>query len=138
MPCHLSRSELVDEIARLRAELRNSRREVHHLRIENEILRDAAEPLIHHAPARERLVFIHARRDRFSIRRLCQVLVTDHSDYHAWVRAREVWDRRGYDDRELAQWILEIPRRVRLTAPYASLESFGAWASRLVGAGWPG
>ena len=103
-----SRSELVVEIARLRAELRDSRRDVQHLRIENEILRDAAEPLIHHAPARERFVFIHAHRDRFSIRRLCRVLVSDHSNYHAWVRAREVRGRRRYDDRELTKWIVEI------------------------------
>ena len=70
MPRRQSHSELVVEIARLRAELRDSRRDVRHLRIENEILRDAAEPLIHHAPARERFVFIHAHRDRFSILRV--------------------------------------------------------------------
>jgi hypothetical protein len=83
MPTRPGRLELTDEIARLRAELRHSQRLIQHLRIENEILRDGAEPLIHHAPARERFAFIHARRDRYSIRRLCRVLVTDHGDYHA-------------------------------------------------------
>jgi putative transposase len=37
-----------------------------------------------------------------------RVLVSDHSNYHAWVRAREVRDRRRYDDRELTRWIVEI------------------------------
>ena len=108
MPRRPSRSELSEEIVRLRGELRHSRRVIQHLRIENEILRDAAEPLIHNAPAHERFAFIHARRDRFSIRRLCRVLVTDHSNYHAWVRAEAVRDRRGRDDRELTEWIVEI------------------------------
>ena len=32
---------------------------------------EAAEPLIHYAPARERFAFVHARRGRFSVNRLC-------------------------------------------------------------------
>ena len=51
MPRRPSRSELVDGVARLRAELRNNRCEVQHLRIENEILRDAAELLMLREPA---------------------------------------------------------------------------------------
>ena len=108
MPRRPSRSELVDEIARLNAELRHSRRVIQHLRIENEVLREAAEPLIHHASARERFVFIHARRERFSIRRLCRVLATDHSNYHAWVRALAGRDARGYDDQLITKRIMEI------------------------------
>lgn len=52
----------------------------------NQVLREAAEPLIHHASARERFAFVHQRRDRFSAKLLCQVLVTDGANYRAWVR----------------------------------------------------
>jgi len=55
--------------------------------VENEVLRAAAETLIHHAPARERFAFVHRLRGQFGVRRLCRILVTDHSNYHAWVRA---------------------------------------------------
>lgn len=51
-------------------------------------LREIAEPLIHHAAARDRFAFIHARRDRFGAERLCRVLLTDSGNYFAWVRAR--------------------------------------------------
>lgn len=57
------------------------------LRLENEILREAADPLIHQAPARERFAFVYARRVRFSVKLLCTVLVTDRGSYYAWVRA---------------------------------------------------
>lgn len=77
------------------------RREIQRLRVENGVLREAAEPLIHHAAARERFAFIHARRARFGIRRLCRSLVTDHSNYHAWVRAQARRVERGIDEREL-------------------------------------
>ena len=46
--------DLTAAIGRLRTELRAQQREIQRLRAENEILREAAEPLIHHAPARER------------------------------------------------------------------------------------
>lgn len=75
-------------IGDLRTELRAQRREIQRLRTENEVLHEAAEPLIHHAPARERFVFIHRLRTQFSIRRLRRTLVTDHSNYHAWIRAK--------------------------------------------------
>jgi len=64
------------------------RRAIQRLRVENEILRAAAQPLIHHAPARERFSFVHRLRDRFGIRRLCRILVTDHSNYHAWAEQK--------------------------------------------------
>ena len=68
----------------MREDLRRAKREVRALRRENEILREAAEQLIHQAPARERFAFIHARRDRFSAKLLRRVLVTDGANYRAW------------------------------------------------------
>jgi putative transposase len=95
-------------IKHLHGELREQRREIQRLRVENEVLREAAEPLIHHAPARERFAFVHRLRDRFGIRRLCRILATDHSNYHAWGRAKARRDERAVDDRDLLAWIIEI------------------------------
>jgi transposase InsO family protein len=103
-----SRRDLAATIAELREELRCGQRENRSLRRENEILRQAAEPLIHHAPARERFAFIHTRRDRFSAKQLCRVLVTDGANYRAWVRAEARRLERKLDDRELTEWIVEI------------------------------
>jgi transposase InsO family protein len=100
--------DLSATVARLRTELREQRREIQRLHVENEVLREAAVPLIHHAPARERFAFIHRLRGRFGIRRLCRILVIDHSNYHAWVRAKARRDERTIDDEELVAWILEI------------------------------
>jgi hypothetical protein len=50
--------------AELRAELRRLRREFDWLRVENEVLHEAAQPLIHQAPAHERFAFIHRLRNR--------------------------------------------------------------------------
>jgi putative transposase len=108
MPRRPRNHELQSAIALLRAELRLGRREIERLRVEVGILRDAAEPLIHQAPARERFAFIHARRERYSVNRLCQVLVADRCNYHAWTRAQARREERGYDDRQLAQLVLEI------------------------------
>jgi len=91
----------------LRTELREQRHEIHRLRVENEVPREAAAPLIHHAPARERFAFVHRLCARFSVRRLCRVLVTD-CNYHAWVRAKARRDERVIDERELLAWIVEI------------------------------
>jgi len=99
---------LASAVAELREELRRSRRQNLKLRLENEVLRDAAQPLIHDAAARERFAFIHARRERFSIRLLCRVLVTDRSNYHGWVRAEAKRHERDYDDNRLTQLILEV------------------------------
>jgi len=76
--------------------------------VENEILREAAEPLIHRAPARERFAFVQRLRGRFSVKRLCRILVTDRGSFYAWVRAQERRDERGYDERELTVLIVEI------------------------------
>ena len=92
----------------MRAELREHRREIQRLRVENEILREAAEPLVHHAPARERFAFAHRLRTRFGVRRLCRIPVTDHSNYHPWVRAQARRNERAVDDQELVARITEI------------------------------
>jgi transposase InsO family protein len=108
MPHRSSVRDLVSAIAELRQELRRSQCELRDLRRENEVLREAAEPLIHHATARERFAFIHARRDRFSIRLLCRVLLTDRCSYHGWVRAQAKRRERKYDDRRLTELIFEV------------------------------
>lgn len=100
--------ELAAANAQLRAELRQHRRELEQLREENEILREAAEPLIHCAPARERFMFICSLRERFSVKRLCRILVTDRSNYYAWVRAQEYRDERERDEHRFIELILEI------------------------------
>jgi len=72
------------------------------------LLREAAQPLIHQAAARDRFAFIHARREKFSIRLLCRVLVTDRCNYHGWVRAQTRHRERKYDDRRLTALIIEM------------------------------
>jgi hypothetical protein len=64
--------------------------------------------LIYHAPARERFAFVHRLRGQFGVRRPCRILVTDHSNYYAWGRAKGRRDERTVDDQELAAWIVEI------------------------------
>jgi len=87
MSCRSRHSELTTTVDQLRAELRQLRRELEHIRVDNAILREAAASLIHLAPAHERFAFIHAHSDRFSKRRLSRVLITDRSNYRAWVHA---------------------------------------------------
>jgi len=108
MPPRPSVRDLASAVAELREELRRSKRELRDLRRENEVLREAAEPLIHCAPARERFAFIHARREKFSIRLLCRVLITDRCNYHGWVRAKARRREREYDDRRLTEIIIEV------------------------------
>lgn len=96
------------EVAHLRAQLRRVEREDRSLRGENAVLREAADPLIHQAPARERFAFIYARRDRFSVTLLCRILVSDRGSYYAWVRARGKRVERQYHDRRLTELILEV------------------------------
>ena len=103
-----SRRDLEAVIAQVRDELRRQRCEVKRLRVENEILREAAESLIHHAPSRERFASVHARRGRFSVYRMCQVLATDSCNYHGWVRAQARRSEREFDDRGLTQRVVEI------------------------------
>ena len=108
MPRRSSRRDLEIALAQTRDELRRSRREIQDLRSENEILREAAEPLIHHAAARDRFAFIHARRDRFGAKRLCRVLLTDSGNYFAWVRAGVRRCCRERDEQRLGQLIVEV------------------------------
>jgi putative transposase len=103
-----SRRHLAAALAQAQEDLRRSRRETGALRQENEVLRDAAEPLIHQAAARERFVFIHARRHRFGLKLLCRVLVADRGNYHAWVRTLDRRRDRERTDHQLVQLILEV------------------------------
>jgi putative transposase len=107
MPCRSNHRDLAVAVAELREELRRSQRENRNLRRENEILREAAEPLIHLAPTRERFAFIHARRDRFSVKLLRRILVTDGANYRAWVRGQQKRRDREYNDRQLLRLIVE-------------------------------
>jgi regulator of replication initiation timing len=68
MPRRPSHRDLAAAVAELRERLRRSERENRNLRRENEVLREAAAPLIHHASARERFAFIDARRSRFGVK----------------------------------------------------------------------
>lgn len=106
--CRPSRRELEAVVAQLRSEARRYRREIQRLRVDNEILREAAEPLIHHAPARERFAFVERLRDRFSVKRLCRVTATDRGSFYGWVRAQVRRVERAYDELELTVRITEI------------------------------
>ena len=88
--CRPSRRDLEAVIAHLRSEVRRHRHEI-------ERLREAAQPLIHHAPARERFAFIDRLRDRFSVKRLCRVTVTDRGSFYGRVRAQVRRGERAYD-----------------------------------------
>jgi putative transposase len=101
-------ADLVAAAAQLRAQLRRSQHENRNLRRENDVLREAAAPLIHGAPARERFAFINSHRRQFSTKLLCKVLVTDRGSYYAWVRAGHKRRERERDDRRLTELILEV------------------------------
>ena len=60
-------------------------------------LREAAEPLMQHAAARE-----------VSVRFMCRVLVTNRCNYHGWVRAQHKRREREYDDQQLTELIFEV------------------------------
>lgn len=108
MICRSSHRDLAAVVAELREDLRRCERDNEKLRRENEILREAAAPLIHHAPARERFEFIHARRDRFAAKLLCRVLITDGANYRAWVRGQCRRRDREHDDLQLLQLVVEV------------------------------
>jgi hypothetical protein len=72
----VSRRDLEAALADARGQLRRQERELRDLREEADVLREAAETLIHHAPARERFAFIHRFRDRFAARRICRIIAT--------------------------------------------------------------
>jgi transposase InsO family protein len=94
--------------AELRAELRRLRRERERLRVENDALREAARPLVYQAPAHERFAFIHRLRGRFTVKRLCRILVTDRRNYYLWTRAQDRRQARAKQERELLELIVEI------------------------------
>jgi putative transposase len=108
MPRRSSRRELSATVASLRSELHCCRRAIRNLQCENEILREAAAPLIHQAEARERFAFIHARRGRFAVKLMCRILVTDGANYHAWCRNQDKRRAREDDECQLTGLILEV------------------------------
>jgi transposase InsO family protein len=108
MPRRVDHCELAAVNAELRAELRRLHRELERLRVENEVLREAAEPLIHGAVAHERFAFIHRLRNRFTVKRLCRILVTDRSNYYLWTRAQARRDEREREEKELVELIVEV------------------------------
>jgi regulator of replication initiation timing len=95
--------ELVAVNADLRVELRRLRRELDRLRVENEVLHEAAQPLIHQASAHERFAFIHRLRQRFTVKHLCWILVTDRGNYYLWTRAEARRQARVEQERELLE-----------------------------------
>ena len=108
MPRHSSRRDLEVALADARGQLRRHERELQTLREEADVLREAAETLIHHAPARERFAFVHELRDRFPARRICRIIATDHAGYFAWARAEKTRTARKLDDEQLLQLIIEV------------------------------
>jgi transposase InsO family protein len=106
--CSVKSRDLAAENAELRGALRRVHRELERVQGEHEILSEAAAGLIHAAPARDRFAFIHELRERFSIRRLCRVLVTDRRNYRLWARSQEAHAERKTMERELLQRITEI------------------------------
>ena len=101
-------SELTAADAQLRAEIRRLRSELEQVRADHEILREAAAALIHLAPAHERFAFIHAHRERFNVRRLCRVLITDRSNFRTWVHAQVAREERARQEDELLARIREV------------------------------
>ena len=108
MPRRPSKSDLEAVITSLRTELRHTRRERDRLCAENEILRDAATPWIHHAPAHERSTFINTHRNTFSLKQLCRILLTDRAHYRAWAKAPTTRAAREAQEQQLIRIIVEI------------------------------
>jgi transposase InsO family protein len=55
-----------------------------------------------------RFAFIHRLRGKFSIKRMCRILMTDRSNVYAWARAQALRDQRELDEQELAELIVGI------------------------------
>jgi transposase InsO family protein len=100
--------ELLAVNAELRADLRRLQRELERLRVANEVLHEAAEPLIHGVPAHERFAFIHRLRARVTAKRLCRILVTDRSNYYLWTMAEARRGARAREEQELLKLVVEI------------------------------
>jgi transposase InsO family protein len=108
MSRQIDHRELVAAGTALRAEVRRLSRELERLRLENEVLHEAAQPLIHQATAHERFASIHRLRHRFTVKRLCRVPVADRSNYYLRTRAQERRDERAREEPELIERIVEI------------------------------
>lgn len=59
-------------------------------------------------PARERFAFIHRLRNRYTVKRLCRILVTDRSNYYLWTRAQVSRDEREREERDLLALVREV------------------------------
>lgn len=108
MPRRASRRDLGAAFANARGQLRRRERELQTLREEADVPREAAEALIHRAPARERFAFVHGLRDRFPARQICRIIATDYSSYFAWARAEKSRTARTHDDEQFLQLITEV------------------------------
>ena len=108
MSRRLDHCELVAVNADLRAEVRQLRRDLDRLRVENEVLHEAAEPLIYQASARERFAFIHRMRHRLTVKSLCRIMVTDRINYYLWTRAEARRIAHTEEEQELLELIVEI------------------------------
>jgi hypothetical protein len=106
--------------------------------LQNEILRDATAPLIRHTPAHERFTFVHARRDRFSLKQLCQVLLTDRAHHRAWTKAATSRAAREAEEQRLTRMIIETPPHTPPTAPSASPATSNAKEQTPADAEWHG
>ena len=125
-------ADLVAAAAQLRAQLRRPQDENRNLRRENDVLREAAAPLIHGAPARERCAFIDSHRSQFSAKPLCRVLVTDRGSYYTRVRAGDKRLERESDDRRPTELILKV-----MALPFRPALRCGRTLSRLSEAAQP-
>jgi hypothetical protein len=92
--------------------------------------------LIRHAAARERFAFIHARRARFGVKRLCRALVIDSGNYFAWVRSQARHRVREHDEQRLAEVITEVHAAYPTYRAQGITVNCSAKASRSVGASW--
>jgi hypothetical protein len=118
--------ELVAVVAQVRAQLHRVERENRSLHCENEALREAADSLIHQAPARERFAFIHARRDRFSVK-----LMQQHGISSVTRRKR----RHLTEPDKRAAVVPDLIRR-EFTAPMPGLKLIGDSSCSRTGEGW--
>lgn len=89
MPSRASCRDLEAALAIAREKVRRQERELQALRGEADVLREAAQTLIHHAPARDRFEFVHGLRDRYPVSQICRIIATDHSSYFSWIRAEK-------------------------------------------------
>jgi hypothetical protein len=51
----------------------------------------------------QRFAFNHRLRGRFTVERLCRILVTDRSNYYLWIRAQVRRDEREREEKEFVK-----------------------------------